>query len=378
MSFLSLHFSSLNTYPPLSSNGGRFEFLPVTVATAGAVLHAALRIGVKSGFSLGAGFGADVELFNQTGNLRIGAGIQASAYANAAEFITNITAPEISDSISNRKCGLMLEQGYQMAIGAAAGASVELLDYVWGPVPKTEIPIFYTKFSTGCAATKIKTVTTAPSPQPSVAARENTPDAGSVVVTTATEVTYTALACASIGMTNCPASLKSPSSTIISTTLTTTVKSGQKIVWAANAARSTVNNPATFGSQAIRMTASSGNPISYTPPPPSPPTATPSNKADGGAGGKNHAGGVKKKLIVGLSVGLGVPFLAAVIAGIMCVPLGRTKSFCIADNNLDPRFYRHRAASKYGRVPNSNRVAREAESKEAATSVQYLGSSGRC
>lgn len=318
-----------------------------------------------------------MELFNQTGNLRIGAGIQASAYANAAEFITNITAPDISASIANRKCGLMLEQGYQMAIGAAAGASVELLDNVWGPVPKTEIPIFYTKFSTGCAATKIKTVTTAPSPQPSVAARANTPDAGSVVVMTATEVTYIAQACASIGMTNCPASLKSLSSTIISTTLTTTVKSGQNIVWATNAAQSTVNNPEPFGSQAIKMTASSGKPISYTPPPPSPPTATPDSKADGEVGGKNYAGGVNKKLIIGISVGLGVPFLAAVIAGIMYVPLGRTKPFRISDNNLDPRFYRHRAAAKYGNVPTSNRGAREVESKEAAISVQYLGSNGR-
>ena len=34
------------------SNGGRFEFLPVTIESAGVVFSAVLRIGVHSGFEL--------------------------------------------------------------------------------------------------------------------------------------------------------------------------------------------------------------------------------------------------------------------------------------------------------------------------------------
>ncbi|KAJ4153157.1 hypothetical protein LMH87_009659 [Akanthomyces muscarius] len=305
----------------LEFHGGRFEFLPVTVATAGAVLHAVLRIGIKSGFSLSAGFGPEVQLFNQTGHLQLGAGIQASAYANAAEFITNITfaGSDLSSSVKERgddACHLMLQQGYQMAIGAAAGASVELLDNVWGPTPKTEIPIFYTALSTGCAATRAAAAEIQQSA--SLATRANNGDGSSTITTTATAVTHIALQCLSVGMTNCPASLKSRVTSVVSTTLTATARSGESVIWSAVAAQTKPAKPVVFGANALTMTASSGKPSSYVPPAP---TTTLGDKGDKGGGkdGESIKGSVvgTNKVIIGVCVGLGVPLLAAVIAAII-------------------------------------------------------------
>ncbi|KAJ6782776.1 hypothetical protein PWT90_04133 [Aphanocladium album] len=300
----------------LEFNGGRFEFLPVTVTTAGSVLHAVLRIGIKSGFSLSAGFGADVQLFNQTSHLQLGAGIEASAYANAAEFITNITFAGTDSAAGKRGddgCHLLLQQGYQMAIGAAAGASVELLDNVWGPTPKTEIPIFYTTLSTGCAATKTATAETHTATPLAVRANGGS---GSTVTTTATEVTYVALKCQSTGMTNCPASLKSRVTNVVSTTLTSTVSSGESVVWPATAGQSAAVTAVAFGAKALAMTASSGKPVSYVPPT-STPTPQPGTTSDKNNDGTKGAKSGLKKVIIGVCVGLGVPLLAALVATIM-------------------------------------------------------------
>lgn len=283
------------------------------MTTAGAILHAVLRIGIKSGFSLSAGFGPEVEVFNKTGRFQLGAGIEASAYANAAEFITNVTAANRNDLSARGEdgaaCDLILQQGYQMAIGAAAGASVQLLDNVWGPVPKTEIPIFYTQLSTGCATTK---ATSTVAPTASIVARADSGDIS--ISTTTTEVEYVALQCLSAGMTNCPASLKSRVTNIVSTTLTATITSGQSPVWATNTAQSTVTSPVPFGAKAMTMTASSGKPTSFVPP-----IETSGSNEDGSKGSviEGSTGGASNKLIIGLSVGLGVPLIVAIVAAIL-------------------------------------------------------------
>lgn len=285
-----------------------------------------MRLGIKSGFSLSAGFGRDVQLFNQTGHLKLGAGIEASAYANAAEFTTNITFTG-NDTISSGKehdddsCGLLLQQGYQMAIGAAAGASVELLDNVWGPTPETEIPIFYTTLSAGCATARA--ATTEMHQSASLTARAQNGDGNSAITTTATEVTYTALECLSVGMTNCPASLKSRVTHVVSTTLTATTRSGEDVIWSAIATQRTSATPVVFGANALTMTASSGKPSSYVPPAPTTTFGDKGDKGDedGGKGGESTQGATAgtNKLIIGLCVGLGVPLLAAVIAALMYV-----------------------------------------------------------
>ncbi len=304
-----------------------------------------------------------MQLFNQTGHLQLGAGIQASAYANAAEFITNITfaGSDLSSSVKERgddACHLMLQQGYQMAIGAAAGASVELLDNVWGPTPKTEIPIFYTALSTGCAATRAAAAEIQQSA--SLATRANNGDGSSTITTTATAVTHIALQCLSVGMTNCPASLKSRVTSVVSTTLTATARSGESVIWSAVAAQTKPAKPVVFGANALTMTASSGKPSSYVPPAP---TTTLGDKGDKGGGkdGESIKGSVigTNKVIIGVCVGLGVPLLAAVIAAIMYVWKQKTSCGLSALTTLS--FAKTRNRKRYDSVPRVTMEATDAE-----------------
>lgn len=288
------------------------------VATAGVVLRAILRVGVRTGFSVGVEFDAPVKAANYSGVLNIGTGIEASAYVNVAEFITNITATDVEALVEGDECGLHLEQGYQFAIGAAAGASVQLLDHTWGPVPETEIPIFYTALSAGCAASK--PVEASVSATPPVRPRAEEGDNGSVTETTVTKVTFSAFGCASPGLINCPASLRSLSTNVVTSTLTTVVPSGADVVWPASIGQNTQVSPETFGSNAMSMTASSGKPVSYVPPPPTATSTSLGAEASDGSVSEvvnDKTGGVSNKVIIGVSVGLGVPVIAAVIAGLL-------------------------------------------------------------
>lgn len=304
----------------LFSNGGSFEFLPVEIATAGVVLRAVLRVGVRTGFSVGVDFGSATKFLNATSdNPRLGAGIEAKAYANVAEFVTNVTANDVNELLSGDECELYLEQGYQFAIGAAAGASVELLDQVWGPVPQTEIPIFYTTLSTGCATSKAVATPTPTTPLDPIRKRAETGSDGSVTATTVTELTFSAFGCASQGMTNCPASLKTLETNKVTSTLTSIVPKGSSVVWPATVGVNAAVTPVPFGSSVMSMTASTGKPKSYTPPPP-PSSTSKDGKESGGAVADivdEKTGGVSNKVIIGVSVGLGVPVIAAVIAGIL-------------------------------------------------------------
>jgi hypothetical protein len=75
-----------------------------------------------------------------------------------------------------------------------------------------------------------------------------------------------------------------------------------------------------------RLVATSGVPVSYVPPPPPPPSSTESGKGSEGTGDVlddieevlgGSKGGVSNKLIIGLSVGLGVPVLIGVISAVV-------------------------------------------------------------
>ncbi|KAM0385100.1 hypothetical protein ACHAQC_011722 [Fusarium culmorum] len=124
-------------------NGGEFEFLPVTVESSGVVFKAVLRVGIQVGFEISS---SDVSIAGKD-IFRIGAGIETGVYANIAELITNVTLSTEEDD----QCGLRVEEAYQLAVGAAAGASVAIEDIAWGPAVETEVPIFYTTLAQACA-----------------------------------------------------------------------------------------------------------------------------------------------------------------------------------------------------------------------------------
>ncbi|KAL6908840.1 hypothetical protein GGI43DRAFT_157346 [Trichoderma evansii] len=314
-----IHFDNVRTQidlfgeeaSELTFNGGKFAFLPVTIHSGEVVLEAVLRLEGRLGISL--------HNFSPVKDIDVGAGVEARIYANVAEFVTNITLGEV-DSLKKRddddNCQLSIAQAYTFGIGAGAGASLVILGNSWGPTPETEIPIFYTTMAQACIVTSksgastISTTTAAPSSTNGLAKRSAT----STVTSTVTVETQLATVCASSGLINCPASLQSLTKNIITKTLTSTIASGSSAVWSDGTA--SAFKMVEFPTDAVIMTSSSGKPKSYTPPPP-PPTTTASSSSSGSSGensGKHH---VSNAVIIGVSVGLGVPVLLAAIAAII-------------------------------------------------------------
>lgn len=295
--------------------GAQFEFLPVTVESAGVVFSAVLRVGVHAGFNIVSPSIPPITVFNTTLEIpSVGGGIEVGVFANVAEFITNITlAPE-------EDCKLKVVQSYQLALGAAAGATINIGSEVWGPVATTSIPIWNTELAEICAIEK--TAVSSPTITPS--AKRNRRQEGLTTTTITTEVTYTGVSCISPGLVNCPNSFQQTTQVVETKTIVTTVPSGEDFTLppvTQNSAPETI----AFGSNAVTAPETSGSPVSYVPPPPkttdkdgniitqNDKIGDPNHKAD-----KNDVG-LSKKAIIGISVGLGIPFLFGVIGIIMYV-----------------------------------------------------------
>ncbi|KAF2105935.1 hypothetical protein BDV96DRAFT_655207 [Lophiotrema nucula] len=302
-----------NNVSDITFNGGQFEFLPVTIETAGVVLSAVLRIGVHAGVAISTpdeGFLSEFEVANITFP-KLSGGIEVGVFANVAEFVTNVTVAPNDD-----KCELQVVQGYQMALGAAAGATVAFNEHVWGPVAETSIPIFYTTLADICAIKGKPTPTNTATPMVTARAlldRQETLE----TKTTSTEITLTGFACPS-GKIICPVSEQVTTQVVTKKTLITAVPSDVDPTFPPSI-MDTVTSLSSFGSNAVKMASTSGAPVSYVPPPPTSTSSTGDGNNDnnhiGALDGKVH--GVDKKLIVGVSVGLGVPILLAIIGAII-------------------------------------------------------------
>ncbi|KAI8633546.1 hypothetical protein F5Y19DRAFT_245122 [Xylariaceae sp. FL1651] len=288
-------------------NGGSFEFLPVSIQSASGVLTALLRVGMHAGVSLE---------FDPLGRiLPASTGTEVLVYADLAEFTTNITAvPDGDDS----DCQLHVQQVYQLALGAAAGATLVIGLETWGPSPSTKVPIFYTTLADVCGETVTKTASpTVTTPPPSITARA---EADMTTTTVSEKVTFTGIICLSTGLVECPATLQSTTKITSTKTLVLTVSSGSDAVFPPST-QDTVPNTVPFAANVKTVAATSGSPVSYVPPPPPPPPSPTTSAA--GAGPSNDSSkenpvgkvaGVDTRLIIGVTVGVGVPFLAAVIA----------------------------------------------------------------
>ncbi|KAI0382369.1 hypothetical protein F5Y04DRAFT_45188 [Hypomontagnella monticulosa] len=283
----------------ITFNGADFEFLPVTVESAGGILSAILRVGVKAGINLA----TPNTKFLETAS----AGVGVSVWADIAEFTTNVTAvPEGDDE----DCVLRVEQTYQFGLGAAAGATLAIGPETWGPAPSTNIPIFYTTLADVCATQRPPQTTSAPTA--SISARA---EGDLVTTTTVKELTFTGTGCLTTGLVNCPASLQTTTKVTSTTTLTATVTSGSEATFP-DTTGTGVATPVPFGANVKTIEATTGTPASYVPPPP-----TSSGDTPGGAGPSSEhpigeVNGVDTRVIVGVSVGLGVPVVAGIIIGI--------------------------------------------------------------
>lgn len=255
------------------------------------------------------------------GNATFKAGVEVGVFATVAEFLTNITGG--ANLKAQEGCALKIVEEYTLALGAVAGATLAVGEHTWGPTPNTTIPVFYTTLADVCAVTA--TPKTTPATTTALAARQAA-DPKLDTQTITTKVFYTGVACSNPAEFNCPRSQQTTSLLTSTLTLVTAVPSGVTATFPASTALA-VPTTIPFGKQANALSATTGVPVSYVPPPPPPPpTSSATTSAGGGGGGvlddvgkvfDGETGGVSNKLIIGLSVGLGVPILAAVIGGLV-------------------------------------------------------------
>jgi hypothetical protein len=303
--------------------------LPVVVETDGILLDAVLRLSMRSGLSLKLpSFLADISDKIPTA----GGGIEASVFANLAELTTEVTVPSLDDSSNTDKddeddedkCHLRVTEKFRIEVGAAAGASVTLGDRSWGPQAATQTPLFYSTLVDLCA------LAPAASTPALIEARQ---DDDFSTTTTVTEKVYTGLECMSTGLIACPASLESMHKFTVTETLTTAVPSGVDVVWDAVVDIAAFSD-FTFGDDAKSLTSTSGPVRSFVPPPEPTSTAPESSRTSGSELSdfteavkkvgedvedvlEGSTGGVSNKVIIGVSVGLGVPVLIAFVGGIL-------------------------------------------------------------
>lgn len=269
--------------------GGRMEFLPITIDGHGS-LQALLQIEASVGFDVSS---PDFDVFKVT------TGIGAQVFAYVADFLLQVDASTSDDA----DCAFEAVAEYTLALGAAAGATIAVDTYQWGPAPSTTVPVFYTTLASICVGTKTSPSTITPTP--TLKQR----DRNLVTTTVSTLTTYTLVNCPSTGLINCPAPLQSTTSIEKTMTTVLTVESGVDATFPANTFTS-VKSAIPFGENVRTLGATSGTPVSYIPPP-----ITPSPTSHSKTGGDHDT--VKStddehlsnnnKLIIGLSVGLGVP-----------------------------------------------------------------------
>jgi hypothetical protein len=284
-----------------SSNGAQFEFLPVTVESAGVVLSAILRIGIHAGIAIKTPSTPQVTVFNHTiGFPELKGGIEVGVFANIAEFVTNVTAAP-----GDKECHLKVVQEYKMALGANAGASVALGTDTWGPVATTSTAIFSKQMASVCAVQGKSTPAAASASPTGKAAKRQQQD----MTTTTTKITvkHTGVQCISAVAGNCPMSLQTTTQSTETVTLTASAPKGQKPTFPSSV-QDRVTSTATFGKNVVKMKATSGVPSSYTPGPTDKAKEDVKNALDG------KVGGVSKKVVVGVCLGVGLPLLAGILA----------------------------------------------------------------
>ncbi|KAI2775239.1 hypothetical protein F4815DRAFT_487452 [Daldinia loculata] len=284
----------------ITFNGANFEFLPVTVESAGGLLKAVLRIGVNAGFELST---PSVVIPSSSFTTKASAGVGVSVWANIAEFATNITAAPEGD---DEDCSLKVEQSYQFGLGAAAGATLAIGVETWGPAPNTNIPIYTTTIADICAVQGRTQTTTASIPAISARADEEVE-----TITLSKKVTYTGVGCLTTGLVNCPPALQTTTKVTSTLTHITAVPSDSEATFPETTGASAATL-VPFGTNAKSVEATTGSPVSYVAPPPTS-SGDPTVSSEHPLG---EVDGVDKRIIIGVCVGVGVPLIAAIIAGI--------------------------------------------------------------
>jgi hypothetical protein len=277
------------------------------------VFDATIRMGVTAGLNMSEDLGKDL--------IKLAAGSSATVYADLARFTTNITTPDtLQLGARDDSCRMPVVESYEFGLGALAGAFVQFGDEKWGPTPETSVQIYYTTLYSACAVDRASATSAAGGRKSVPALLAARADLTPTEVTSV--VTVTNVVCQSAGLRNCPASLQTTFQVTTTSTAIVPVAEGEEPVFPATATTGRPESVVAFGGAVQRLKGSSGSPVSYVPP-----TAT-----DGSGVGEGISGAVDgakdeyqkwspefKRLVIGLSAGLGGAFLGAVALGIWYV-----------------------------------------------------------
>lgn len=276
-------------------------------------------MGVTAGLNMSQDLGKDF--------IKLAAGSSATVYADLARFTTNITTPEtLGLGTRDDGCRMPVVESYEFGLGALAGAFVQFMDEKWGPTPETSVQIYYTTLYSACAIDPASANTAVAARQTSPALLAERADLTATEVTS--EVTVTNVVCVSPGLRNCPASLQSTSQVTTISTAIVSVSEGEQPSFPATATPGRPAVVSSFGEAAQKLEASSGSPVSYVPP-------SVSGVIDDAKDEYNRWSPEFKRLVIGLSAGLGGAFIGAVVAGIWYVLLA---SRCRKATDLFDRF----------------------------------------
>lgn len=261
------------------SPGGQYESLPLTVKVNGGSLRAVLRLQISLGVELTlppvlSVLDVDASIGNVT-----------DVFTYIADITMNV---ENGESSGTDKCNISADLEYTLAVGAAASATLSLGSHEWGPDYTSTIPIYTTTLASTCAKSQTAIVATAQATQASSTSTDWLDAIGLRDFTSDAVQTYTITQCASTGLVECPVSLQS---TIFRTSTGTP----------AGTTESSVSSTIKFGTNVARVAATSGAPTT---------DSSHHSILDGTTNGRSN------KLTIGLCVGLGVPFLAALAAGV--------------------------------------------------------------
>ncbi|CRG83637.1 hypothetical protein PISL3812_00991 [Talaromyces islandicus] len=242
--------------------GAHFELLPVKIHGHGSI-EAILQLEAVVGFNL--------ETPSIAGLLEASTGVEASIFANVADFYVEVKGG------SERHCELAAHAEYTLAVGGAAGATLAVGNYLWGPEPVTSTDIWYTTLPRFCAHTKTKTkhhtvtktktktthVTGAAAHE--VTARAAVEDHASKVTTTvSTTEKYTIVNCLKKEIGNCPNNMQNTTSVKRTLTTVLTVPSGVDASYPPNT-HASVTSVIPFGTNRHTVAPTTGVPTPHAP-----------------------------------------------------------------------------------------------------------------
>ncbi|EFX02633.1 hypothetical protein CMQ_2562 [Grosmannia clavigera kw1407] len=313
---LTLDFFGKNV-SKMEFNGGSFEFLPIST-NAEATINAVLRVGVHAGLFL------DIDPIKSLDLFHFAAGVDSVLFADVANITTSIAASSNHSAADDLgvdlvDCVLTAEEIYEFAIGAGAGASLVIADNSWGIGPTTVLPVWYTTVAQCATSTSNGTALTSASATATPAPAVRRADDSSVTSTIRTTFTFSAVGCRSAGIINCPASLQTTTVTKSESTMVTVVSSGAEASWPPLTATTVKAVSFGHGAKSIQLSAS-GTPSSFVPTTTAKATATGSSGSDGDTLSNDHHGGLtttQKNIVIGVTVGVGVPLLAGILVGII-------------------------------------------------------------